>query len=129
MQRTAVIAIGGNALIADGQQGTIDEQFGNARAAAREVAGFVEAGWRVVVTHGNGPQVGFILLRSEMLNGPPFIPKLTLDMCVADSEGGIGYILGNSLLNELALRGLPDRAVCVLTQNVVDIQDPAFQRP
>ena len=68
MQRSAVIAIGGNALIGDGEQGTIEEQFGNARAAAREVAGLVEAGWRVVVTHGNGPQVGFILLRSEMPN-------------------------------------------------------------
>src|SRR5438132_2786703 len=114
--RTAVIAIGGNALIAEGEQGTIAEQFHNAREAAREVATLVEAGWRIVVTHGNGPQVGFILLRSEMLDGTPFIPKLSLDMCVADSEGGIGYILGNSLLNELALRGLPDRAVCVLTQ-------------
>jgi carbamate kinase len=129
MQRTAVIAIGGNALIADGQRGTIDEQFGNARDAAREVAGLVEDGWRVVVTHGNGPQVGFILLRSEMLNGPPFIPKLTLDMCVADSEGGIGYIVGNSLSNEFGRRGLRTGTVCVLTQTVVDINDPAFQHP
>jgi carbamate kinase len=128
-QRAAVIAIGGNALIADGQQGTIDEQFGNARAAAREVAGLVEGGWRVVVTHGNGPQVGFILLRSEMLNGPPFIPKLTLDMCVADSEGGIGYIVGNSLSNEFGRRGLGAGTVCVLTQTVVDANDPAFKRP
>jgi carbamate kinase len=124
-----VIAIGGNALIAEGEQGTIDEQFGNARAAAAEVATLVEAGWRIVVTHGNGPQVGFILLRSEMLKGIPFIPKLSLDMCVADSEGGVGYIVVNSLLNELARRGMPDRAVCVLTQTVVDIADPAFGRP
>ena len=123
--RAVVIAIGGNALIAEGQQGTIDEQFGNARDAAREVAGLVEDGWRVVVTHGNGPQVGFILLRSEMLNGPPFIPKLTLDMCVADSEGGIGYIVGNSLSNEFGRRGLNVGTVCVLTQTVVDARDPA----
>ena len=115
-QRAAVIAIGGNALIGEGEQGTIDEQFANARSAAREVATLVEAGWRIVVTHGNGPQVGFILLRSEMLNGIPFIPKLSLDMCVADSEGGVGYIVCNSLVNELARRGLPDRAVCVLTR-------------
>lgn len=127
--RAVVIAIGGNALIAEGQQGTIDEQFGNARDAAREVAGLVEDGWRVVVTHGNGPQVGFILLRSEMLNGPPFIPKLTLDMCVADSEGGIGYIVGNSLSNEFGRRGLNVGTVCVLTQTVVDASDPAFDHP
>ncbi|MCA1647874.1 MAG: carbamate kinase [Chloroflexi bacterium] len=129
MQRTAVIAIGGNALIADGQEGTIDEQFGNARDAAREVAGLVEDGWRVVVTHGNGPQVGFILLRSEMLSGAPFIPKLTLDMCVADSEGGIGYIVGNSLSNEFGRRGLNVGTVCVLTQTVVDANDLAFKHP
>src|SRR5712692_9874650 len=106
-QRAAVVAIGGNALIAEGEQGTIDEQFGNARAAAREVATLVEAGWRNVV---------------------PFIPKLSLDMCVADSEGGVGYIVDNSLLNELARRGRPDQAVCVLTQTV-DVDDPAFGRP
>jgi carbamate kinase len=129
VQRRAVIAIGGNALIAEGQQGTIDEQFGNARAAAREVAVLVEDGWRVVVTHGNGPQVGFILLRSEMLSGAPFIPKLSLDMCVADSEGGIGYIVTNSLANELGRRGLKQGSVCVLTQTVVDVDDPAFLRP
>ena len=127
--RGAVVAIGGNALIADGQQGTIAEQFGNARAAAREVARLVAADWRVVVTHGNGPQVGFILLRSELVTGKPFIPKLSLDMCVADSEGGIGYIIDNSLLNELAVHGLADRAACVLTQSVVSASDPAFSRP
>ena len=129
MEHTAVVAIGGNALIADGEEGTIAQQFGHARAAACEVATLVERGWRVVVTHGNGPQVGFILLRSELLGEVPFIPKLSLDMCVADSEGGVGYIVDNSLLNELAVRGLPDRAVCVLTQTVVDAADPAFNRP
>jgi carbamate kinase len=123
-----VVAIGGNALIADGQRGTIDEQFGNARAAARQVVDLVERGWRVVVTHGNGPQVGFILLRSETVEGRSFIPKLTLDMCVADSEGGVGYIVVNSLSNELARRGL-GVATCVLTQTVVDAHDPAFNRP
>src|ERR687894_2923515 len=90
--RYAVVAIGGNALITEGQRGTIAEQFENARGAARQVAALAADGWRIVITHGNGPQVGFILLRSEMVNGGPFIPKLKLDMCVADSEGGIGYI-------------------------------------
>jgi carbamate kinase len=129
--KAAVVAIGGNALIGDGEQGTIDEQFGNARAAAVEIAQLVSDGWQVVVTHGNGPQVGFILLRSEMFDAltGPFIPKLSLDMCVADSEGGIGYIVGNSLLNELGRRGVADRVACVLTQTVVDPHDPAFARP
>ena len=130
-RKAAVIAIGGNALIGEGQQGTIDEQFGNARAAAGEVARLVTSGWQVVVTHGNGPQVGFILLRSEMFQGvlKPFIPKLSLDMCVADSEGGIGYIVGNSLLNELSRQGLADRVAVVLTQTVVAADDPAFAHP
>jgi carbamate kinase len=129
MREAAVIAIGGNALIAEGQVGTIAEQFGNAREVACEVASLVEAGWRIVVTHGNGPQVGFILRRSELLRSNPLIPQLSLDMCVADSEGGVGYIVGNSLVNELARRGMPDRAVCLLTQTVVDANDPAFARP
>ena len=129
--RAAVVAIGGNALIAEGEQGTIAEQFGNARAAASEIAQLVSSGWQVVVTHGNGPQVGFILLRSELFNDlrKPFIPQLSLDMCVADSQGGIGYIVGNTLLNELGRRGLADRVACVLTQTVVDPRDPAFGRP
>jgi carbamate kinase len=125
MHRSALIAIGGNALIADGQRGTIDEQFGNARAIAGQVARLVDGGWRIVVTHGNGPQVGFILLRSEMFKGSPFIPKLSLDVCVADSQGGIGYIVSNSLLNELGA----GKVACVLTQSVVDVADPAFQHP
>ena len=123
-----VVAIGGNALIGEGERGTIAEQFGNARAAACEVAKLVEAGWRVVVTHGNGPQVGFILLRSEMIQDV-FIPRLSLDMCVADSEGGIGYIMHNSLQNEFGRRGLATASVCILTQTVVDQADPAFARP
>jgi len=102
MERTAVIAIGGNALIGPGQRGTIAEQFDNARAAARQVADLVVAGWRLALTHGNGPQVGFILLRSEAVADAPLLPRLPLDMCVADSQGGLGYIIGSSLLARLA---------------------------
>ena len=125
MDKSALIAVGGNALIADGQRGTIDEQFSNARVISAQVAALVEGGWRIVVTHGNGPQVGFILLRSELFKGSPFIPKLALDVCVADSQGGIGYIISNSLLNELG----PGRVACLLTQTVVDVDDPAFRKP
>src|SRR5919109_5194981 len=113
VDRSVVIAVGGNALILEGQRGTIAEQFENARATARQIAELVADGWRVVVTHGNGPQVGFILLRSELVGDRDFTPRLSLDMAVADSEGGVGYILGNSLANELAKRGLGDRVVCV----------------
>ncbi len=129
MARTAVIAVGGNALIQDGQRGTIAEQFVNARAMATHVAALVKDGWRVVLTHGNGPQVGFILLRSELMSDDAPVPRLSLDMAVADSVGGLGYIIGNSLLNELGRVGLADRVACVLTQTVVDADDPAFQRP
>jgi len=129
MERRAVVAIGGNALILDGQRGTIDEQRDNATETARHIADLVAEGWGVVVTHGNGPQVGFILLRSELVPADAPIPKLSLEMSVADSQGGIGHILGEALLNELAARGLPDRVVCVLTHVVVDAADPAFGRP
>jgi carbamate kinase len=124
-----LIAIGGNALIHDGQRGTIAEQFDNSRAIARQVAALVVAGWRVVVTHGNGPQVGFILLRSELAPDDATIPRLSLDMAVADSQGGLGYIIGNTLVSELGRLGLRDRVACLLTQTVVDADDPAFAAP
>ena len=132
LERAAVIAVGGNALIAEGQRGTIAEQFENARAMALHVAALVADGWRVVLTHGNGPQVGFILLRSELVGASmpaAPIPQLSLDMAVADSIGGVGYIIGNSIVNELGRRGLTDRVACLLTQTVVDPADPAFGAP
>ena len=129
MERSAVIAIGGNALIRDGQRGTIAEQFENAVETAGHIASLVADGWRVVVTHGNGPQVGFILLRSELVGDSSPIPRLSLDMSVADSQGGIGHILGNALLNELGARGIRDQVACVLTHVVVDERDPAFTDP
>ena len=129
MDRRAVVAIGGNALILDGQRGTIAEQYENARETAQHIAALVATGWGVVVTHGNGPQVGFILLRSELVPEDAPIPRLNLEMSVADSQGGIGHILSQALLNELGARGLPDRVVCVLTHVVVDEADPAFRTP
>lgn len=129
MDRRAVVAIGGNALILDGQQGTIAEQYENATATARHLADLVAVGWGVVVTHGNGPQVGFILLRSELVPADAPIPKLSLEMSVADSQGGIGHILSQAILNEMADRGLPDKVACVLTHVVVDPADPAFTNP
>jgi len=129
LERRAVIAIGGNALILDGQKGTIAEQYQNARETSRHIASLVKEGWSVVLTHGNGPQVGFILLRSELVGDTAPVPALSLEMCVADSQGGIGHILGQALLNELAARGEPDRVACVLTHTVVAASDPAFGDP
>jgi carbamate kinase len=127
--RSVLIAIGGNSLIRDGQRGTIAEQFENSRATARQVGTLVASGWRVVITHGNGPQVGFILLRSELVTDDATIPRLSLDMAVADSQGGLGYIVGNSLLSELGRLGHVDRVTCLLTQTVVAADDPAFGKP
>jgi carbamate kinase len=126
---SVLIAIGGNSLIRDGQRGTIAEQFENSRTTARQIGALVAAGWRVVVTHGNGPQVGFILLRSELVTDDPTIPRLSLDMAVADSQGGLGYIIGNALVSELGRLGHRDRVACLLTQTVVDADDPAFAEP
>ena len=127
--RRAVIAIGGNALIKDGQKGSIEEQYENALETAGHIAGLVGAGWRIVLTHGNGPQVGFILLRSEIVGDTAPVPHLTRDMCGADSQGGIGHILSQALLNELAARGMADQVACILTHTVVDPDDPAFAAP
>ena len=128
-ERSLLVAIGGNALIRDDQRGTIAEQAENARDTARPIAALVAAGWRVVVTHGNGPQVGFILLRSELAGDSAPVPQLSLDMCGADSQGGIGHILGTALAGELARLGVRDRVVCLLTHTVVAEHDPAFGRP
>jgi carbamate kinase len=125
----AVVAIGGNALILDGQQGTIAEQYDNALEMARHIATLVDRGWGIVLTHGNGPQVGFILLRSELVGDSAPIPQLSLEMSSADSQGGIGHILAMALLNELAALSHRDRVAYVLTHTVVDPADPAFADP
>ena len=128
-RRRAVIAVGGNALILDGQRGSIAEQVENAVETSCHIADLVADGWGIVLTHGNGPQVGFILLRSEMVGESAPVPALSLEMSVADSQGGIGHILSMALLNELAKRGLRDRVAYVLTHTVVDAADPAFRQP
>jgi carbamate kinase len=122
-----VVAVGGNSLIGPGQVGTIDEQFDNARGAATALATLVADGWRLALVHGNGPQVGFILRRSEA--APDVAPRLSLDMCDADSQGGIGYMLQQSLGNALLSRGVVRPVVALITQVEVDPSDAAFQNP
>ena len=130
MTGTALVAIGGNALVADNDHTSIADQFVAAQQLAGSLRAMVEEGWRVVVTHGNGPQVGFILRRSDLVARlAPEIPRLGLDLCVADSQGGLGYILANSLTNELRAAGLPGQVVAMVTHVVVSPTDPAFQDP
>lgn len=127
MRKLAVVAIGGNSLTRSGQRGTIPEQFANARETSQCIAQMISRGYDVVVTHGNGPQVGNILLRAEMASDA--LPMLPLDTCGADSQGGIGYMLQQVLGSELRKMGIDKDVVTVLTQVVVDPSDPAFDSP
>lgn len=127
MDKLAVVAIGGNSITRSGQRGTIPEQFKNSRETSRCIADMIARGYNVVVTHGNGPQVGNILLRAEMAS--KVLPMLPLDTCGADSQGGIGYMLQQVLGSELRKRGVDKDVVTVLTQVVVDAVDPAFKKP
>lgn len=127
MTRTALIAIGGNSLIRAGQRGTVDEQLANAHATARSIVRMVERGWRIVITHGNGPQVGATLLRSERAASEVY--TLPLDVCVAATQSEIGYLIQRAMEFELREIGLTTPVMTVLTQVRVDPDDPAFKRP
>ncbi|MBI5647844.1 MAG: carbamate kinase [Ignavibacteriae bacterium] len=126
-RHTALIAIGGNSLIRAGERGTIEEQLANAHATARSIARMVAQGWRVVITHGNGPQVGAALLRSERASGEVYTHPL--DVCVATTQSEIGYLLQRAMEEELRHIGLTTPVMTVLTQVRVDPDDPAFRNP
>lgn len=121
------MALGGNALLRSKQRGTIQEQLVNAQEMCRCLMALIRRDWALVVTHGNGPQVGNILLRNEAAK--EVIPPMPLDVCVADSQGGIGYVLQNALLNELRRAKIPRFVVTMITEALVDRDDPAFQNP
>ncbi len=125
--KTMLLAVGGNSLIRAGEMGTIAVQRGNARRTAAEIVGLCQAGYRIVLTHGNGPQVGAALLRSE--RGASQVPGHSLDVCDASTQGEIGYLLQQSLESELKAVGLHVPVVTVLTQSVVSAGDPAMQHP
>ncbi len=127
MSRTALIAIGGNSLIRAGEKGTIDEQLANTRRTARAVVGLIQDGFSLVLTHGNGPQVGAALLRSERASDQVY--GQSLDVCDAATQGEIGYLLQQSLYNELQAARLQVRVATVLTQAVVSADDPAMHHP
>jgi len=126
-QGVAVVAVGGNALIKDKAHQTVQDQFNCARDTMTHIVDMIEKGWDVVVTHGNGPQVGFILRRSELARHE--LHEIPLDYCGADTQGAIGYMFQNSLQNEFIRRGMDKDAATVVTQTVVDKDDPAFQNP
>ena len=126
-QPLAVIAIGGNSLIKDNQKMTVVDQYAAAGETSHHIAALVAAGYRVVVTHGNGPQVGFILLRSDLARN--VLHEVPLDSCVADTQGALGYQIGQTLANELRRQNLHKPVVTVVTQVLVAPDDPAFQNP
>jgi carbamate kinase len=127
MGKIAVVAVGGNSLIKDAQHQAISDQYAAAVESSKHVVSMIEQGWDVLLTHGNGPQVGFILRRSELSRGE--LHAVPLDYCGADTQGAIGYMFQRALRNEFSQRGIEKHAATIITQTLVDKDDPAFKSP
>lgn len=125
----AVIAFGGNAMIRGNEVGTIEQQEKHTLDTCHRVLGLLKQGYNIVITHGNGPQVGNILLRNEAGYDNYKIPKMPLDICVADSQGGIGYMIERQMRNALNDRNMRRNVVALITEVLVDTKDPAFKNP
>ncbi|NTV36932.1 MAG: carbamate kinase [Anaerolineaceae bacterium] len=123
----AVVAVGGNSLIKDEKRKTIPDQYEAGSESLMHIVDMIEQGWDVVITHGNGPQVGFIHRRSELAAHE--LHEVPLDYCGADTQGSIGYMFVNALHNEFLKRHIKKEAVAVVTQTIVDRNDKAFQNP
>jgi len=123
----AVVAVGGNALIKDKAHQTVQDQYDAAAETMGHIVGMIEMGWDVVVTHGNGPQVGFILRRSELASHE--LHEVPLDYCGADTQGAIGYMFQQILHNQFLAKSIDKNAVTVVTQTIVDREDSAFKNP
>jgi len=128
-RKLAVVAIGGNSLIKDPQHQSVEDQQESLRETAHHIADMVEQGWDIAIGHGNGPQVGFVLRRSEIAAKVEGMHEVPLDVCGADTQGAIGYELQQALQNELYHRGIKKRCATIITQVLVDQQDPAFKNP
>jgi len=128
-KKLAVVAVGGNSLILDPKKVTVEDQYIAAAETSKHIADMIEAGWDVAVGHGNGPQVGFILRRSEIAAKTEGMHEVPLDVCGADSQGAIGYALQQTLQNELIRRGIKKPVATIVTQVKVDKNDKAFQNP
>ena len=129
MKKLAVIAFGGNAILRGNEIGTIDQQEKNTYDTCEKLIKLLEDGYNIVITHGNGPQVGNILLRNEAGFNQYKIPKMPIDICVADSQGGIGYMIERQMRNVLNDYHVDRNVVTLVTQVLVDIKDPAFENP
>jgi carbamate kinase len=129
MKKLTVIAFGGNALLRSGQVGTIDEQEQNVYETCQKLVGLIKAGNDIVIGHGNGPQVGNVLLQHEAGHKLYGIPKQPIDFCVAETQGSIGFMIEQQLRNVLAENGLKRNIVALITQVIVDRNDPSFQNP
>lgn len=127
MNKRAVIALGGNALIKKGQKGTIYEQFANTRESCRSIVRMIQDGWDVVITHGNGPQVGALVLQNQ--KAKDITPEMPLGICVAESEGLIGYMVQQCLLNALKREQIDKAVIALITQVIVDPNDPCLANP
>lgn len=123
----AVVAVGGNALIADDKRNSIDEQYECVTDSVRYLCDMIEAGWEMLLTHGNGPQVGFILRRSEISRDE--VSPVPIDYAVGDTQGAIGYMFQKAFRNELQRRGIHKPIVSLVTQTRVDKDDAAFSHP
>lgn len=128
-RKVAVVAIGGNSLIKDKKRQSVEDQYQAAKETTQHIADMIEAGWDVVIGHGNGPQVGFILRRSEIAAKVEGMHEVPLDACGADSQGAIGYALQQNLQNEFRRRGIKKPVSTVVTQVLVNRHDDAFQNP
>jgi carbamate kinase len=128
-EKLAVVAIGGNSLIKDNKRVSVEDQYLAAKETTFHIADMLEAGWNVAIGHGNGPQVGFILRRSEIAHRVENMHEIPLDVCGADSQGAIGYALQQTLQNELKRRGIKRSVATVVTQVLVDKEDNAFKNP
>lgn len=129
MKKLAVVALGGNVLLRGNQSGTIRQQEKNAYYTCLNLLKLIKNEYNIVITHGNGPQVGNILLRNEAGFNNYKIPRMPLDICVADSQGGIGYMIERQLKNVLIEQKISCKVVTVISEVIVDINDPAFNQP
>ncbi|WP_042477452.1 carbamate kinase [Bacillus ndiopicus] len=129
MGEVTIVAIGGNALVQENGRDSIQDQFEAVQETVGHIADMVQEGYQVVVTHGNGPQVGFGLRRSEIANEVAGMPAIPLVNCVADTQGGIGYLIQQALTNEFSKRGINKKVATVITQVEVNAEDPNFQNP
>jgi carbamate kinase len=128
-RKLAVVALGGNALLRGDQIGTIDEQEQNTTETLENLVFLINEGYDLVLTHGNGPQVGNILMRNDAGEQLYNIAQMPLDICVADSQGGIGYMIERMFRNVLNRHGINKNVICIVTEVLVDINDPAFNDP